>query len=258
MARDNRVFFGPRADAEPADSLPVLVPGRDPEPIACSHCGSADLEREPPLGHHRFGRLVCRTCSRELAWLDAPLAPVVRPVRGGSGEPSAVAATPPGRERIVITRIGRMPGCGHACSRLYGHDPAAHEAFGRALAYLEQQRSTEESVRTGRLEITRGGARVCVDGRETYVTPVEREILWALAARLGERMRHDEIVATVWGAATAALWGSKTYAGEHYWNGLRTPLSRLRARLGPAADLIETVTHYGYRLRAVPPGTEGS
>ncbi len=74
-----------------------------------------------------------------------------------------------------------------------------------------------------------------VDGGRVALSPRDRVVLAALAARLGEDLRAEEIADALWGDAPPASW-SKVVPGC---------IMRLRRALGASA--IQT-THVGYRL----------
>ena len=76
-----------------------------------------------------------------------------------------------------------------------------------------------------------------LDGEEVHLTAVERALLEALASRPGRVLDRETLVLRVWnGAAVEERTVDST-------------VKRLRARLGPAGDRIETVRGVGYRMR---------
>lgn len=90
----------------------------------------------------------------------------------------------------------------------------------------------------GPLEIHRAEHRVVVDGRDVELTPTEYKLLLILAERRGRVQDRAHLLETVWEAAPDI----QTRTVDMH-------VQRLRAKLGPAGDLIETVRGFGYRLR---------
>jgi two-component system phosphate regulon response regulator PhoB len=90
----------------------------------------------------------------------------------------------------------------------------------------------------GPLEIHRGEHRVMVEGREVELTPTEYKLLVLLAERRGRVQGRAQLLETVWDAAPDI----QTRTVDMH-------VQRLRAKLGAAGDLIETVRGFGYRLR---------
>jgi DNA-binding winged helix-turn-helix (wHTH) protein len=108
-------------------------------------------------------------------------------------------------------------------------------------------------VRTGALAIDLDALTVHADGREVELSPIERTLVLFLAKHAGRIMPTAEVVSAVWGPEH--VMGSLTAYGHP----LRTRMDRLRAKLGDAAPLIETVKGFGYRLVMVadePPATD--
>lgn len=248
--RQARPPIEPRSTAD----LPVLVPGRDHLPTLCSACGSALLEKEPPLGEHQRGLMTCRVCGEQLCWLGSPIdEPRMRPAAGPlrlAQQPAPVAIQIP-----IQARFTRIPGCGPACGAIYGHDPVAHEAYGRRQAEIEAQPKRTGIVRTGPLVVDLDSRRVLVGGTEIRLTPTEEAILTVLAGRVGAACTVVEIVSQVWGAGQLGLEQADSKAR---WHITRVHMARLRAKLGEARGLVTTRPWRGYRLEAMPPeGGEG-
>jgi two-component system phosphate regulon response regulator PhoB len=97
-------------------------------------------------------------------------------------------------------------------------------------------------LRIGPIVIDRGAHRVQVDGREVELTPTEYRLLLTLAERRGRVQGRRHLLETVWEAAPDI----QTRTVDMH-------IQRLRSKLGPAGELIETVRGFGYRLRAVQP-----
>ncbi|HEX6536731.1 MAG TPA: response regulator transcription factor [Gemmatimonadaceae bacterium] len=95
----------------------------------------------------------------------------------------------------------------------------------------------------GPIVIDRGEHRVTIDGAEIELTPTEYKLLLTLAERRGRVQARSHLLETVWEAAPDI----QTRTVDMH-------IQRLRSKLGPAADLIETVRGFGYRLRTGRPG----
>jgi DNA-binding response OmpR family regulator len=81
-----------------------------------------------------------------------------------------------------------------------------------------------------------------VDGRAVALTPREFDLLAFLARHPGRVMSREELLRKVWGYA---------YVGET--RTVAVHIGRLRAKLGEAGRLIETVMGSGYKLVAPRP-----
>ena len=95
-----------------------------------------------------------------------------------------------------------------------------------------------DALIAGPLEIHRGEHRVMVDGRDVELTPTEYKLLVLLAERRGRVQGRAQLLESVWDAAPDI----QTRTVDMH-------VQRLRAKLGPAGELIETVRGFGYRLR---------
>jgi len=96
-------------------------------------------------------------------------------------------------------------------------------------------------LRIGELEIDRSAHRVVVAEEEIELTPTEYKLLLTLAERRGRVQARAHLLETVWEAAPDI----QTRTVDMH-------VQRLRAKLGPAGDMIETVRGFGYRLRSGP------
>ncbi|MEY4608989.1 MAG: phosphate regulon transcriptional regulatory protein PhoB [Gemmatimonadota bacterium] len=94
-------------------------------------------------------------------------------------------------------------------------------------------------LRIGPIHIDRSAHRVTVDGHEVELTPTEFKLLLTLAERRGRVQARALLLETVWDAAPDI----QTRTVDMH-------VQRLRTKLHPAGDLIETVRGFGYRLRA--------
>jgi two-component system phosphate regulon response regulator PhoB len=79
--------------------------------------------------------------------------------------------------------------------------------------------------------------RCTVEGQEVELTAKELDILHSLMTRAGRVMTRDALLDQVWGTDISVT--TRT---------IDTHLKRLREKLGPAGELIETVRGVGYRF----------
>jgi two-component system phosphate regulon response regulator PhoB len=94
-------------------------------------------------------------------------------------------------------------------------------------------------LRVGPIRIDRGAHAVTVDATSVELTPTEYKLLLTLAERRGRVQARTHLLETVWEAAPDI----QTRTVDMH-------VQRLRAKLGAAGELIETVRGFGYRLRA--------
>ena len=90
----------------------------------------------------------------------------------------------------------------------------------------------------GPIHIDRSEHRVLVDGAVIDLTPTEYKLLLMLAERRGRVQARGHLLETVWEAAPDI----QTRTVDMH-------VQRLRAKLGTAGALIETVRGFGYRLK---------
>lgn len=83
--------------------------------------------------------------------------------------------------------------------------------------------------------------RVEVQGREVTLTATEFRLLHYLAGRAGRAQTREVLLDQVWG-----------YSYEGYARTVDTHMRRLRRKLGPLRDRIETLRGVGYRFREEP------
>ena len=91
----------------------------------------------------------------------------------------------------------------------------------------------------GGLAIDEAGRRVTVRGAEVHLTPLEFDLLCALATEPGTVRSRDVLMREVWGWADAS--GTRT---------LDSHVKALRAKIG--ADRVRTVHGVGYALEVAP------
>jgi two-component system phosphate regulon response regulator PhoB len=96
----------------------------------------------------------------------------------------------------------------------------------------------------GPIRIDVDAHRAYVAGEEVSLTPLEFRLLALLMARAGRVQSRDQLLSDVW-----------EMSSEVETRTVDTHVKRLREKLGPARDLLETVRGIGYRL--VAPGEDG-
>ena len=112
----------------------------------------------------------------------------------------------------------------------------------RVAAILRRGQTKPEggdALRVGAITIERAAHRVTVAGHEVELTPTEFKLLLTLAERRGRVQARAHLLETVWEAAPDI----QTRTVDMH-------VQRLRTKLHPAGDLIETVRGFGYRLAA--------
>ncbi|MEO6866067.1 MAG: response regulator transcription factor [Gemmatimonadaceae bacterium] len=97
-------------------------------------------------------------------------------------------------------------------------------------------------VKIGPVRIDRAAHEVHVDGDRVDLTPTEYKLLLMLAERRGRVLPRTLLLETVWEAAPDI----QTRTVDMH-------VQRLRAKLGHAGDMIETVRGFGYRVNAGAP-----
>jgi len=96
----------------------------------------------------------------------------------------------------------------------------------------------EEPLTIGPISIDPVRHHVTVDGKQVRLTSVEFKLLSMLMHRRGRVQGRDRLLNEVWGYES--IIDTRT---------VDTHVRRLRKKLGKAADAIETVRGFGYRLR---------
>jgi two-component system phosphate regulon response regulator PhoB len=91
----------------------------------------------------------------------------------------------------------------------------------------------------GPLTIDRAAHRVSVHGKDVELTATEYRLLVTLAERRGRVQSRSQLLETVWEAHPDI----QTRTVDMH-------MQRLRTKLGPAAQVLETVRGFGYRFRA--------
>ena len=93
-------------------------------------------------------------------------------------------------------------------------------------------------LRIGNIEIDKAAHVVRVDDHPVDLTATEYKLLITLAARRGRVQSRAQLLESVWESAPDI----QTRTVDMH-------IQRLRTKLGPAGDMIETVRGFGYRLQ---------
>ena len=113
----------------------------------------------------------------------------------------------------------------------------------RVKAVLRRSRPAEaqpgELLAAGKIRLDLPAHRMEVGGREVVLTATEFRLLKLLLERAGRVQSRTRLLSDVWG-----------YAEDVDSRTVDTHIRRLRRKLGPEAERIETVIGVGYRLRA--------
>jgi two-component system phosphate regulon response regulator PhoB len=97
----------------------------------------------------------------------------------------------------------------------------------------------DDEITSQRLRVDPAGHRVWVDEGEITLTALEFRLLSTLLTRAGRVQTRDTLLTDVWGMQTGVT--TRT---------VDTHVTRLRKKLGPAGEYIETLRGVGYRFRA--------
>ena len=111
----------------------------------------------------------------------------------------------------------------------------------RVRAILRRHAPEEQVIARWRrdgLEVDLDAHRIRVDDAETNLTATEFRLLAELISNVGKVLTRDTLLDKVWG-----------YQFEGYARTVDTHIRRLRQKLGPYAQWIETVRGVGYRFR---------
>ena len=107
-----------------------------------------------------------------------------------------------------------------------------------AILRRGEPKQTDEQLSVGSIAIDPARHEVFVNGKPVSLTMLEFKLLRTLMERRGRVQARDRLLNDVWGYET--LIDTRT---------VDTHVRRLRKKLGTAADVIESVRGFGYRLR---------
>ena len=97
----------------------------------------------------------------------------------------------------------------------------------------------DDFLRIGDITVNRSAHSVEVNGKPVDLTPTEYRLLILLAERRGRVQGRSNLLQAVWDAAPDI----QTRTVDMH-------VQRLRTKLGPAGDSIETVRGFGYRMKS--------
>jgi DNA-binding response OmpR family regulator len=109
----------------------------------------------------------------------------------------------------------------------------------RRAEWRRSEFAGKERIKIGAMCIDLAGHEVTVDGRVVDLTHQEFALLKFLSQNRGRVFSREQLLNRVWGV--------------NYYGGSRTVdihVRRLRMKLGPVADPIETVRGVGYKMKA--------
>jgi len=106
------------------------------------------------------------------------------------------------------------------------------------LRRFQQEESAAELIEVGGIELDVSGHQLRVRAKEVPLTATEFRLLRLLLERSGRVQTRGQLLSDVWG-----------YAEDIDSRTVDTHIRRLRRKLGPEAERIETVIGVGYRLR---------
>jgi two-component system phosphate regulon response regulator PhoB len=106
------------------------------------------------------------------------------------------------------------------------------------LRRLQHEESAGDHLEVGGIHLDISGHQLRVRGKEIPLTATEFRLLRLLMERGGRVQTRGQLLSDVWG-----------YAEDIDSRTVDTHIRRLRRKLGPEADRIETVIGVGYRLR---------
>ena len=106
------------------------------------------------------------------------------------------------------------------------------------LRRFQHEEAEAESLEIGGIELDLAAHQLRVRGKEIPLTATEFRLLRLLMERSGRVQTRGQLLSDVWG-----------YAEDIDSRTVDTHIRRLRRKLGPEADRIETVIGVGYRLR---------
>ncbi len=105
------------------------------------------------------------------------------------------------------------------------------------LRRLQPQAPADGALEVGAIRLDASGHRVWVHGAEVVLTATEFRLLRVLVERRGRVQTRGQLLSDVWG-----------YTGDVDSRTVDTHIRRLRRKLKPADEQIETVVGVGYRL----------
>ena len=179
---------------------------------------------------------------------DATLPELLRRLRAAAGTRAVPALVRLAHGADAAARVDLLLAGADDC---VATEVDSNELVARVEALLRRAGAppTAPALRVGEIEIDIAAHAVRVSKRQVELTPLEFSILRTLAEHAGRLRTHEELAVAIWGGSKARRGTN----GATHTRSLTVQVSRLRAKLGDAADVLETVRGLGYRLRSTIP-----
>ncbi len=107
------------------------------------------------------------------------------------------------------------------------------------LRRMETPSGGDDELKVGCIQVDRVRHEVRIEGKPLEFTATEFKLLSVLMERCGRLQSREVLLNDVWG-----------YESVIDTRTVDTHIRRLREKLGPAADMVETVRGFGYRMVA--------
>lgn len=118
--------------------------------------------------------------------------------------------------------------------------------LGRTAGYRHRTPSSQRVIQVGKITIYPEEYRVLVNTQAVSLTQTEFKILMTLAEQPNRVKTREQILTSVWQDEAESILDRTVDA----------QVKRLRAKLGDARDMVETIRGLGYRLSLPTAGTE--
>ena len=161
-------------------------------------------------------------------------------------------STDRGRDALVILMSSKAAEIDRVIAFELGADDLIAKPIGtrelglRLSAVLRRHRdepARNETIRVGPFTIDTGREKVTCNGEALALTTVEFRLLEHLARNPGQVQDRRILLRRVW------RWCDETEERATVSRTVDTHVKRLREKLGPFSDLVETIRGVGYRLR---------
>ncbi|HKQ58649.1 MAG TPA: response regulator transcription factor [Candidatus Eisenbacteria bacterium] len=183
---------------------------------------------------------------------DAVVLDLMLPGRSGLEVLREVREEPSTRDLPVLVLTARSAEMDKLLGFEHGADDYLTKPFSprelvarlKALLRRSQPERAAGTVEVGDLHVDTLAREASWKGKLLTLTPREFDLLAFMASRPGRVSTREELLRKVWGY---------DYMGET--RTVDVHIRRLRAKLGPKSELIETVTGAGYKLARAPRAT---
>ena len=183
---------------------------------------------------------------------DLVLLDLMLPDISGTEVCRRLRATPEGQQLLIVMLTAK----GQETERVHGFEVGADDYVTKPFSVRELVLRLKAILRraalgipsaplqVGEMQLDPEAHRFTVAGQEVLLTALEFRLVHHLMSRPGRVQQRERLLEEVWGLSSEA--GSRT---------LDTHVMRLREKLGPARQYVETVRGVGYRL--IPPAARG-